>query len=253
MLRIEDERAYIFRPVIIYFSDHPKDIEDCDAVRYPFCKNKVDEDGFSRSEALTSTIDLTQDLETIWDKIDRKSTRYSINKAYKYQIEVKKNSNYEDFFNLYKEFVAIKGFGSLFDVGIQKLKTIEKWGTLFTSEYKGELLGGHLYLEDNDNILLWISASKRLTVDKDKARLIGHANRLVHWEAIKYAKKRGIREFNWGGLWPEECAKNDNEKRAINSFKLSFGGDIVTSYTYNKFYSKSYKALHQLYKKMVRV
>ncbi len=92
---------------------------------------------------------------------------------------------------------------------------IKKCGTLFTAEYNGEILGGHLYLNDESNIKLCISASKRLHGTKEKATLIGDANRLLHWEVIKYAEGFGIKEFNWGGLWPANEANKSAIKKSV--------------------------------------
>jgi hypothetical protein len=140
-----------------------------------------------------------------------------------------------------------KGFGPTLGIGVPNAEIMRKYGTLFIAEHEGEILGGILYLEDENNIFGWRGASLHLEVDKKKAALIGRANRLIHWEAIKYAKKKGIKEFDWGGLWSEEEAKRDKMKRGINSFKLSFGGEVVTRYCYSKTYSKACRTAQILY------
>lgn len=247
MTKIIDKRVFIFKSKEIYFSDHPHDVDGCDAAVFHFCKNKVDIEGFNVVESPTSVIDLTQELDTIWKNMDRKSTRYSINRARRDGIKFRIHKDYAQFYQIYRALMRRKGFGSLFGIGTPKPGTMEKYGTLFTAEYDGEILGGHLYLEDEDNILLWISASKRLEVDRNKARLIGNANRLLHWEAMKYAKENGIREFDWGGLWSSDEADKDERKRSVNSFKLSFGGEVVIRYSYQKMYSRVYKIGSYLY------
>jgi hypothetical protein len=242
-----DEKIFIFKLKKIYFSDYPHDVDGCDAVVFPFFKNKVDIEGFTVVESPTAVIDLTQDLDTIWKNMDRKSTRYSINRARRDGIKIRINKDYAEFYQIYGALMQRKGFGSSFGIGTPKLRTMERYGTLFTAECDGEILGGHLYLEDDDNILLWISASKRLEVDRNKARLIGNANRLLHWEAIKYAGEKGIREFDWGGLWASDEADKDERKRSVNSFKLSFGGEAMIRYSYRKVYSGVYKIGSYLY------
>jgi len=67
-------------------------------------------------------------------------------------------------------------------------------------------------LEDQSNINYWIGASKRLDVDKEKAKLIGYANRLIYWEAIKYAKEKGIKEYDLGGIFSDEEVEKDKVK-----------------------------------------
>ena len=121
------------------------------------------------------------------------------------------------------------------------------YGTLFTAVYGGETLAGGIYLENKSIIKALIGASKRLDVDKNKRTLVGYANRLLDWEVIKYAKEKGVKEFDFGGLWPEEEAEKDQKKKGINSFKLGFGGEIKNRYSYHKIYSKSYTLIYNLY------
>lgn len=244
---IIDNSYFVFNSKEVHFSDYPFDIEGCDSVTFLFCNNKVNAKGFTCQEKFTSTIDLTPDLDIVWKKMDRKSTRYSIKRAQKDGVKARINEGYDQFYQIYKSFIRKKGINPLLGVGTTNLKTMKKYGTLFVAEHDGELLGGHLYLENEFNIKLWLSASKRLEVDREKARLIGNANRLLHWEAMKYAKEKAIREFDWGGLWSEEEAEKDEKKKAINSFKLSFGGEVVVRYFYQKVYSKAYRFAQYIY------
>ena len=245
-----DKTVLTFKEKIIYFSDDVFDVKPCSVVNFYFCRKKVDFPGFDCFENLTSIIDLTQDLDYIWHKFDRKSTRYAISRAQRDGIEFKMNENYEEFYHINKSFMQQKGTAPLLWVLDEKLDTIKKYGTLFTAEYKGEILGGNLYLEDEGNIMLWKSASKRLDKNREKATLIGNANRLLHWEAIKYAKEKGIKEFDWGGLWPIDEADRDVMKHSINSFKLSFSGETVPRYSYQKVYSQLYNICTYLYGKV---
>ena len=157
-------------------------------------------------------------------------------------IKIESENQYEEFYDLYRNFIYKKGHGwPLYKFEYPTLDDMKRYGTLFIAKYNKEILAGQLYLEDSPNIMYcWLSASKRLEVDKEKANLIGCANRLLHWEAIRYAKEKGIKEFDLGGLWSEEEAENPN-KTGMNSFKLSFGGDEVVRYNYEKANSKRAK------------
>lgn len=239
-----DKKLVIFDIKEVYFADYPFD-DVCDRITFHFCKNKTDVKGFSCQKMITSIIDLNQDLDTIWQKIDRKSTRYGIRHASNLGVNIKINEEYEEFYQIYKSFIQKKGI-NLYGTTVS-LELMKKYGTLFVSKYNGEVLGGHLYLEDDTNLMLWISASKRLEVDKEKARLIGNANRLLHWKAIQYAKEKQLKEFDFGGLWPTEEANKDKVKYAINSFKLDFGGYIADRYIYDKVHSRAYKAMRYIY------
>ncbi|MDD1676940.1 MAG: GNAT family N-acetyltransferase [Methanomicrobiales archaeon] len=241
-----DDRILVFTQRSVFFSDRPRDVTGVDAVRFPFCSACVDEEGFSRRESPTAIIDLRPDLDALWKGMDRKSTRYAVQRAEKEGIEVRVNAGYDAFYAIQQRFVRDKGYRSMFGAETPKPGLIRKYGTLFVAEHQGEILGGHVYLEDADNILLWVSASRRLEVDKEKARMIGFANTFLHWEAMKYAKAKGIREFNWGGLFPETEVKQDPLKQTLNAYKLHFGGVVVTRYSYHKVYSPLYQAITAL-------
>lgn len=245
-----DKKILMYKIREVHFSDYPYDIDGCHFLKFHYCKNKVNAKGFTCQKELTSVIDLTQDLDTIWRNMDKKSTRHRIKWARREGIKIRKNEDYDQFFQIYRSFIRKKGIKSLFDVfgvGSTTLETMKKYGTLFVAEYNGEILVGNVYLKDNSNIEAWLGASKRLEVDRTKASIISNANRLIEWEAIKYAKEKGMKEFDLGGLWSEEDAKRDITKKGINSFKLSFGGKIDTRYSYQKIYSNIYNLAYNLY------
>jgi len=247
IMLILERKLFIFDTKTVYFCDYPSDVEGCDVVTFIGCKNEVDAKGFVRKRNFTAVINLTQDLDLLWRNMDRKSTRYEIKRAEREGFKIKLNQDYDEFQQINKTFRRSKGFGSILDIWTPNTQTMKKYGTLFTAEHSGEILGGHLYLEDENHIRLWATASKRLEADRDKAALIGRANRLLHWEAIKYAKGNGIKEFDWGAMWPKEEAEKDKLKYNINSFKLSFGAEVVPCYVYQRVYSKTYGLAKDIY------
>jgi lipid II:glycine glycyltransferase (peptidoglycan interpeptide bridge formation enzyme) len=244
-----DKKILLFKIKEIHFSEKPFNVEGCDFLIFPFCKNKVDVKGFVRYQRFTSIIDLTQDLDTIFNKFHR-DTYKGIKRAEREGITISVNTGYERFFELYQDFVRKKEIDSVFGgLGVEtaSLDTMKKKGTLFTAEHCGEMLGGMLFLEDEENIETLVSASKRLDRDAENKAIIGSVNRLIRWEAMKYAKEKGIKEFDLGGIFPEEKVAKDPEKKGINSFKLSFGGDVVPGYAYEKGYSKILNFAYRLY------
>ena len=236
MLQIERKR-YIFRTKEIWFSDYLFDVEGYDGVTFRACKNKIDIKGFTREEFTTLVIDLMQDLDVIWGNMSKSSCRYAINRAIRDGVKVELSQNYEEFYEINRSFRKNKGL----PLGSETVEFMEKYGTLFIAESDGEILGGQLYLEDENNIRWLLGASQRLEVNKEKATLIGNANRLMIWEAIKYAKEKGIKDFDLGGY-----TGGDN-KDTIDIFKQSFGGKLTTHYIYRKDYSKIYKFAKKVY------
>jgi lipid II:glycine glycyltransferase (peptidoglycan interpeptide bridge formation enzyme) len=182
--------------------------------------------------------------------MDKKSARNRINGAQKDGLVIHKNKDYDEFFQTYRSFIQKKHIKSLFDifgVGSTTLESMKKNGTLFVAKYGDELLNGTLYLEDDSHIEAWISATKRFDITSNKKKLFGGSDRLVDWEAIKYAKEKGLKEFDLGGIWPEEEAAKDIIKQGINDFKKNYGGKVVTRYSYQKYYSKTFKLISNLY------
>ena len=232
-LTLEINRSrFIFKTKEIWFSQYPYDIRGWHGVIFHGCKDKVDLPGFSCEEFTTLTIDLTQDLDIIWKNFDKKSCQYGIKRAVREGIEIRLNQDFEQFFELNRSFRTNKGL----PVGSEKIETMKKYGTLFTALFEREIIGGQLYLADKDNIRWLLGASKRLEVKKEKEVIIGFGNRLMIWEAIKYAKDKGLREFDFGGFYTGKA--EDSQKEGINVFKKSFGGKLVTHYTYRKDYSR---------------
>lgn len=248
-MQVIDKKMFMFNIKEVHFSKDPFDIDGCDFLIFPYCKNKVKAKGFFCYNKFTSIIDLTQNLDSIWQKMNRNSTRI-IKQAEREDIKIRINCEYDKFFQIYKNFLRKKRINSLFEVfgvGIMPLNTIKKNGTLFVAEYQGEILTGHLFLEDDSNIEDWVTGSKRLENEKERSKLVGCANRLILWEAIKYGKEKGLKEFDFGGLFPENKAEKDPIKKGINSFKLSFGGEVVPGYSYEKGYSKSFKLAYYMH------
>lgn len=187
------------------------------------------------------SIDLTQDLKTTWRNMDKKSCRYEIERAIREGIQIKLNQNYSQFYEMNRALRKKKGL----PVGFMRLEVMKKYGTLFTAELNGEVIAGQLYLEDKNNIRWLLGASKRLEVDKEKAVQIGCGNRLMIWQAMQYAKAKGIKEFDMGGYYTGKV--KDEQKERVNIFKQSFGGKLTTHYIYQKDYSKMYKFIRNVY------
>ena len=242
MLEI-NRKIYMFNSKEIWFADYPFDVEGYDSATFMECKNKVDRAGFTRREHTTLVIDLTQNLDTIWRNMGKKSCRYEINRAKREEVIVKINQDSNEFYQMDRSFRAKKGLGT---GSLYHPEFMRKYGTLFTAEVTGETIAGQFYLEDENNIRWLVGASKRLEVDRDKAIVIGCANRLIIWEAIKYAKEKGIKEFDFGGYY---TGGDTNDPRySINIFKQSFGGELTTLYNYDKVYSRAYKWASSLYR-----
>ena len=231
MLEIE-RKIYNFKIKEVWFSNYPFDIEYSDSIIFRECKENCIFEGSVKTGFTTLVIDLSQDLDMIWNNMSKSSCRYAINKSIKDGVKIKINKDYETFSEMNRSFRKKKKLEQM-NISVEFMK---RYGSLFISELDGEILGGQYYLHDEYNIRWLIGASRRLEVGDREARLIGNANRLIIWEAIKFAKLQGIKELNMGGYYTGDVC--NTEKTKINNFKESFGAKMVTYYNYEKDYSK---------------
>lgn len=239
MLEME-RRRYIFKTKQIWFSEKVYDVEGYSGITFSGCKSRLHADGFEFQEGYTSVIDLTQNLSTIFDNMESKSCRYPIRRAERDGVQIQIDKNHDVFYRIYRDLGKHKGLSDL-----ERMKIIRKYGVLFTALINNEIIGGHVYFHDEDTMLYWISATARFSKDKGKNTLIGNASHLIHWEAIQYAKNKGMKEFDMGGLFSP--TGTDYPGYSIDAFKRSFGGEVVKRYRYHKDYSKIYKLAKYLY------
>jgi lipid II:glycine glycyltransferase (peptidoglycan interpeptide bridge formation enzyme) len=226
-----DKKLLIFDTKQIWFSDSVYDIEGCSRVTFRRCKG-TGLPGFKFYEEVTPIIDLTQDLVEIWKNMKKDSCRNSIRRAERGGVIIKRNVNVDEFYDLYKAHVKKTKYLRF----LEDKSELRASGTLFTAEYNGEVLLGNIYIEDQNHIVYYRGASKIIDDDKTLRTLKGNASHLIQWEAMKYAKTKGIKEFDMGGLWTD----------SINEFKNSFGGKRVCYPAYCKRYGILYKTASNL-------
>ena len=250
-----DRNLSIFKLKEIHFSDSPFDIEKCDISIFYWCKENIQnkKEYFSCDQVYTAVLDLNQDLESIWMNNLSKECRRKIRRAEASGVKCLENQHFEDFFNIRDSFNRKLGLFNFLKLSNIKTESIKQYGRLLVSEYNGKVLSGYVNIQDDNHIEAWVTASRRLNVDKEEATLIGCANRLLLWESIKYAKTKGLKVFDFGGIWPEEEAAIDKHKEGINRFKLDFGGTVVTRYNYVKIKNPFVKLLYKLYRSVSKI
>lgn len=222
----------------IWFSERPFDPKNIDRVIFHACKEDVTGDGFQKEPFSTLIIDTSQDLEKLWKDM-RPSYRQNIKKAEKLGIEVGVNKSWAEFCAINDEFRSRKKL-------MRQSYTpdfLRRNGVLFTQNLQGKVLGGIFFFKDERNMYGKIMATQRLQVDEATRTNIGLGNRLMMWEAIKFAKLNGVRRFDLGGIYTGE--KPDPQQEAIKQFKLGFGGQQVNIFTYKKDYSLRMKLMRR--------
>lgn len=207
--------------------ERPRNVEGFAAATF-FSYEKTDVPGFHRKETLTSIIDLSQSEDEIWSSMRESFIRKQIEQGRRRGITVTQSRDFRSFYPLYARFSKTMAFERI------PRSVLEKQGILFLAHHEGHLLAGGVFIGDGKYIRAWVLASQRFEQSGRMRDLIGQANRLVVWEAIKYAKENGYRHFDLGGIAPDSENKG---WRAVAEFKEAFGGKRIPAYYYHRVYS----------------
>lgn len=147
----------------------------------------------------------------------RKGTRYEIRRGMKMGIQIVKSTDLQDlgrFLALYRQtsmrqgFVPHRGLAEEFAVFANKNKAI-----LIFASLAEKLLASAIILFWGGEAIYHHGASVPGKIP---------ASYLVQWEAIKEAKKRGMKIYNFWGIAPED--KPNHPWAGITLFKTGFGG-----------------------------
>ena len=172
----------------------------------------------------TLLLDLTQDEDALFSTFG-KDNRYKIRRA------ATKDSGVSAFLDepfdaldvfcrFYDEFAAAKGVGR---VNRKWLLQAASAGELILTHagQAGEVHVWHAYVVSGSRARLLYSASLFREHDKILQAVIGRLNRWLHWQDMLEFKRRGVRIYDFGGLFSDESSAT---AAGINRFKEEFGG-----------------------------
>jgi lipid II:glycine glycyltransferase (peptidoglycan interpeptide bridge formation enzyme) len=151
----------------------------------------------------------------------RKTTRNLIRRGYRENIQIVKSENSEDldkFYKIYQETAERQNFVPFSKEYLKKEFSAfakEKYISLFFAKHKGELLSASLFIFYGNQGFYHHSASLR-----DNSKI--PTSYLLLWEAIKEAKKRNCKIFNFWGIAPPD--KSKHPWQGLTLFKKGFGG-----------------------------
>lgn len=183
---------------------------------------KLDLQGFNLRTKTTALISLNGEEKDIFGKFGD-STRNAINRTYKdenFKFEFG-DKNFEKAYKLYSKFEYMQKRTPFPANVFRDVK-------LFSAYYKDEIVSGIFVYESGHYLRIRSIFSKRLvTKDKKIYRIIANSSRRIMWEVCLWGKKNGYYSLDLASV------NFKNPKTAnITEFKMSFGGDIVTEYTY---------------------
>jgi lipid II:glycine glycyltransferase (peptidoglycan interpeptide bridge formation enzyme) len=196
----------------------------------PLIENSIDNRTFYYSLGLKPAAIHAMDAEYTWvlplEKSQeellsgmRKTTRYEIRRAINAGVTIEKTTDPAQlklFFCLYDEtmkrqdFVPNRGIAEEFDVFAKEGKAL-----LLLGSYQGKISAAAIVLFDSNQAIYHYGAS----IPSD----VG-VSYLVQWEAICEAKKRGILQYNFWGIAPQDNPRHP--WRGITLFKTGFGGSV---------------------------
>lgn len=167
----------------------------------------------------TAVLDISVSEEEILKKMHPK-TRYNIHLAEQRGVEIKQSRTTEDseiFYNLIYKTAQREKIKPHPKEHYQKLlETFDGSIEIFLGYYQNQPIAGILVLFFGDTAIYLHGGFN----SKYRNLMAPH---LLQWLAIKEAKKRGCREYDFGGI----SLESDHPWSGITRFKLSFGAEPV--------------------------
>jgi len=187
---------------------------------------------FPSEDSGTYVINLREDIETIWKKLNKKA-RNQIRQAKKNNVEVVISDTENDFvewWNIYSNTANRKKFVSESYYLTKELFEKKQISRLFIAIIDKKIISGNQILLSNTGVIWKLGGSNH---QYSKYR----PNHLLQWEIIKWAQKQGYSYFDMGGALPSRYDKNSNlinegHGEGPSAFKKKFGGDYRDIYKY---------------------
>lgn len=181
----------------------------------------------------TLLTDLTESEEAITARF-AKNTRYEIRRAAKegVQAEIRygeevSSAEVEAFCQFFHKFWESKEHPEITVETIHRQirdYVQAKRFCITKASFEGQTMVYHTYIQGDDTIRLFQSASLFRTDSNISKSLVGMANRYLHQSDIMAFKAKGYKMLDWGGAGLEE------EVASITKFKADFGGEVATYY-----------------------
>ncbi len=188
--------------------------------------------GFECKPAYTLVLDLTRSLETLLGQMHRE-TRYRIQRSerecFQYQCWPEAAPEaLDEFHRFYDEFALRK---HLLKLNWRRLEALRQLGTLDLSRIRdaaGRTLIWHAHYRTHDRARgIYSASAAREGMEPSFRSLVGTANRYLTWRDMLHFREQGLGVYDLGGWYG---GAEDAEKLRINSFKESFGGNVIEEY-----------------------
>lgn len=188
----------------------------------------------------TLITDITEDAEAIKGKF-AKNCKYEVNRAQREDISVRmkagrdiSDEDIDTFVRFFGDFWKSKQMSLDDPNGLKKellqYRDADALAIAIASVGSKDSVY-HTYVYDGTRARLWHSASLFRLLDgekEDDRKIVGMANRYLHYADMLFFKEKGLKIYDWGGAGLGEDVAN------ITKFKESFGGIPEKSYEYEE-------------------
>ena len=196
--------------------------------------------GYNVKSLYTCRINLKREIEDIWKEFDKK-LKVKIRKANEngVYIETGNRADLNYIFHSLAERLKSQKIDPIDPCGKWKFPSDiydefnDKNMKIFVAKHNEERIGGLISLYFKDVFYLWIGLVKN-TDSKISA------NELIQWESIKWAKENGFDYYE---------TMDSGEDPRLRFFKSKFNPDPVIWYSAEKYYSKYYRHIGELFRK----
>lgn len=173
---------------------------------------------FDRHPQTSLIIDLSQSEEEILAQMKPKG-RYNIKVADKHDVKVEISGDIDTFYHL------LKKTGERDDFGIHNIEYYQNLlgamgqnAQLLMARYEDRVVAGGIFVYLDEWGIYYYGAS-----DHHYRKVM--APYLLQWEAIKEAKKRGCKYYDFLGIAPEGAV--NHRWAGVTQFKMKFGGEVL--------------------------
>jgi hypothetical protein len=189
--------------------------------------------GVANLRRTTVAIDLSRDEDALFADMEA-STRKAIRQADRCGIRVvgidkPTEADWQDYFAAHGRLLRRKKMADPPAMGqIHELITTDRFAMSAAHTADDEILSWHTYIVSNGVARLYGTMSE---MDPSKGsqwnNLVGRAHRLHHWRDMLDFKRRGLRTYDFGGIY---TGNDDPEQQNIAYFKASFGGTTYDTF-----------------------
>jgi hypothetical protein len=203
-----------------------KDMPAIDGYHFVVCDNFFTKlpyhPAFIFKEKTTTTIDLTKEVEVLFNQIDakrRKLIRDGLKIGYQITHHKATMGLLQEFKRLYNQFIPRKGATPI--VNLNYFKALMPYMTIFQGKYEDRILETEIVIHNGWMAKSFYKARDENIVDNKIRRHIGS---VVQWEILMHFKRLGYQTFDFGALVEGHPS--------LQYYKLSFGGEVVPTYSY---------------------